>query len=148
MKRLNLVIIFLLIVGAGKAQKIMGFKDAGAANQIEWEKQFDSQLSAQNLDIWMQFLTSHPHHVGSPQDKANAEYIANLFMQWGYQTGIESYYVLFPTPKTRSLELLGSKPFRAKLEEPTLKADKTSGQKTEQLSTYNAYSADGDVTAE
>src|SRR5665811_2024449 len=37
---------------------------------------------------------------------------------------------------------------RDRLEEPTLKADKTSGQKTEQLPTYNAYSADGDVTAE
>ena len=121
---------------------------SNAANQINWEKQFDEQLSAKNLDIWMQFLSSHPHHVGSPQDKANAEYIANLFTQWGYQTEIASYNVLFPTPKTRLLELTGSKPFKAKLEEPTLKEDKTSGQKTEQLPSYNAYSADGDVTAE
>src|SRR5438105_15320763 len=96
----------------------------------------------------MQFLSSHPHHVGSPQDKANAEYIANLFRSWGYQTEIASYYVLFPTPKTRLLELLGSKPFKAKLEEPALAADKTSAQKAEQLPAYNAYSADGDVTGE
>ncbi|HMK25931.1 MAG TPA: transferrin receptor-like dimerization domain-containing protein, partial [Chitinophagaceae bacterium] len=129
-------------------QKIMGFTDANAARQIDWEKQFDAQLNAKNLDTWMQFLTSHPHHVGSPQDKANAEYMANLFRQWGYQTEIASYYVLFPTPKFRSLELLGSKPFKAKLEESTLTADKTSGQKAEQLPSYNAYSADGDVTAE
>jgi N-acetylated-alpha-linked acidic dipeptidase len=148
MKRLNLIIMFLLIVEAGNAQKIMGFKDANAVNQIDWEKQFDAQLSAKNMDIWMQFLASHPHHVGSPQDKANAEYIANFFTQWGYQTEIVSYYVLFPTPETRSLELIASKPFKAKLEEPALKEDKTSGQKTEQLPSYNAYSADGDVTAE
>jgi N-acetylated-alpha-linked acidic dipeptidase len=148
MKRLNLVIMFLFIVEAGNAQKIIGFTDAHAANQIDWEKQFDKQLSAKNLNIWMQFLTSHPHHVGSPQDKLNAEYIANLFTQWGYQTEIASYYVLFPTPEIRSLELLGNKTFKAKLEEPTLKEDKTSGQKTEQLPSYNAYSADGDVTAE
>jgi len=148
MKRLNLVIMFLLIVEAGNAQKIMGFTDTHAAYQIDWEKQFDALLSTKNMDTWMQFLSSHPHHVGSPQDKANAEYIANLFKQWGYQTEIASYYVLFPTPKTRSLELTGSRPFKAKLEEPTLKEDKTSGQKTEQLPSYNAYSADGDVTAE
>jgi N-acetylated-alpha-linked acidic dipeptidase len=148
MKRLNLVIIFLLIVEAGNAQKIMGFTDTHAAYQIDWEKQFDALLSTKNMDTWMQFLSSHPHHVGSPQDKANAEYIANLFKQWGYQTEIASYYVLFPTPKTRSLELTGTRPFKAKLEEPTLKEDKTSGQKTEQLPSYNAYSADGDVTAE
>jgi len=148
MKKLNLVLLFLFFVATTNAQKIMGFTDANAARQIDWEKQFDAQLNAKNLDTWMQFLTSHPHHVGSPQDKANAEYMANLFRQWGYQTEIASYYVLFPTPKFRSLELLGSKPFKAKLEESTLTADKTSGQKAEQLPSYNAYSADGDVTAE
>jgi len=86
--------------------------------------------------------------VGSAKDKVNAEYMANLFKQWGYQTEIATYYVLFPTPKTRVLELLGSKPYKAKLEEPSIPEDKTSGQKAEQLPTYNAYSADGDVTAE
>lgn len=107
MKRFNLLITLLLIVAVTDAQKITGFTDEGAANQISWEKQFDSQLSIQNLDTWMKFLSSHPHHVGSPRDKANAEFIAGLFSQWGYQTGIVSYYVLFPTPKTRLLELTG-----------------------------------------
>jgi len=148
MKCLNLVIMFLFIAEAGNAQNIMGFTDTSAADQINWEKQFDVQLSAKNLDIWMQFLTSHPHHVGSPQDKANAEYIADLFAQWGYQTEIASYFVLFPTPKSRLLELTGRKPFKAKLEEPALKEDRTAGQKSEQLPSYNAYSADGDVTAD
>ena len=126
----------------------MGFTDANAAKQLDWEKQFDAQLNAQNQDTWMKFLTSNPHHVGSAKDKANAEYMANLFKQWGFDTQIATYYVLFPTPKTRVLELLGSKPYKAKLEEPALLEDKTSGQKAEQLPTYNAYSADGDVTAE
>jgi N-acetylated-alpha-linked acidic dipeptidase len=148
MKKLNFVLMLLLFFATANAQKIMGFTDANATKQIDWEKQFDAQLNAQNLDTWMQFLTSHPHHVGSPQDKANAEYMANLFRQWGYQTEIASYFVLFPTPKFRQLELLGAKPYKAKLEESTLAADKTSGQKTEQLPSYNAYSADGDVTAE
>jgi N-acetylated-alpha-linked acidic dipeptidase len=130
------------------AQKMMGFTDADAAKQADWEKQFDAQLNGKDQDAWMKFLTSDPHHVGSPKDKANAEYMANLFKQWGYQTEIATYYVLFPTPKTRQLELLGSKPYKAKLEEPTLPEDHTSGQKAEQLPTYNAYSADGDVTAE
>ncbi len=137
-----------LFITITSAQKLMGFTDANAAKQIAWEKQFDAQLSAQNLDTWMKFMSSHPHHVGSPHDKANAEYMAGLFKQWGYQTEISTYYVLFPTPKTRVLELLGTKPYKAKLEEPSLPEDKTSGQKSEQLPTYNAYSADGDVTAE
>jgi len=131
-----------------EAQKLMGFTEANAKSQLDWEKQFDSKLNAKNLDTWMQFLTSHPHHVGSPQDKANADYMVNLFRSWGYQAELAEYHVLFPTPKTRVLELLGNKPYKAKLEEPALKEDKTSGQKSEQLPSYNAYSADGDVTAE
>lgn len=126
----------------------MGFTDNSASKQLEWEKAFDAQLVPQNLDTWMKYITSHPHHVGSPQDKANADYMAALFKQWGYQTEIATYSVLFPTPKTRVLELLSGKPFRAKLEEPTIAEDKYTGQKGEQLPSYNAYSADGDVTAD
>src|SRR6186713_1508316 len=148
MRRLQFVLVLVLSATIINAQKIMGFNEANAKSQLDWEKQYDAQLNAKNLDTWMQFLTSHPHHVGSPQGKANAEYMANLFRSWGYQTEIAEYQVLFPTPKTRVLELLGAKPYKAKLEEPGLKEDKTSGQKSEQLPPYNAYSADGDVTAE
>jgi N-acetylated-alpha-linked acidic dipeptidase len=148
MKKIFLFTLLIIFFGAEAQQKIIGFKDANAAKQLNWEKQFDAQLNPNNLDAWMKYLSAHPHHIGSPQGKLNAEYIANLFKQWGYQTGIETYYVLFPTPKTRVLELLGSKPYKAKLEESTLLQDKTSGQKSEQLPGYNAYSADGDVTAE
>ncbi len=148
MKGLNFILAILLMATISHAQKIMGFNEANAKAQLDWEKQFDQQLNAKNLDTWMQFLTSHPHHVGSVQGKANAEYMANLFRSWGYQTEIAEYHVLFPTPKFRLVELLGSKPYKAKLEEPALKEDRTSGQKSEQLPSYNAYSADGDVTAE
>ncbi|MEO6914402.1 MAG: transferrin receptor-like dimerization domain-containing protein [Chitinophagaceae bacterium] len=145
------ILIPLVCLGmftASAQKKMMGFSEAGAAIQSKWEKQFDSSLSTKNLDTWMKFLSSHPHHVGSVQDKANAEYIANLFRSWGYETSIDTYYVLFPTPKFRQLELLGPNAYKAKLEEPTLKEDRTSGQKSEQLPSYNAYSADGDITAE
>src|SRR6058998_2055638 len=139
MKQLSFGLIFILAISFSYSQKLMGFNDTNATKQLDWEKQFDAQLSGQDQDEWMKFLTSHPHHVGSPQDKANAEYMANLFKQWGYQTEIASYYVLFPTPKFRLLELTGSNPYKAKLEEPALAADKTSGQKAEQLPSYNIY---------
>src|ERR1043165_8560087 len=103
MRNLNFVLLLILFATTTNAQKIMGYTDADAAKQTDWEKQFDAQLNAQNLDTWMQFLSSHPHHVGSAQDKANAEYMANLFRSWGYQTELADYYVLFPTPTTRLL---------------------------------------------
>lgn len=149
MQKLKLSIFFLfLIIFKANSQKLIGFTDANATKQLDWEKQYDQVLSAKNQDTWMQYLTSHPHHVGSPQDKLNAEYMANLFKSWGYQTELAQYDVLFPSPKTRVLEIVGNKSYKAKLEEQALKEDRTSGQKAEQLATYNAYSADGDVTAE
>lgn len=149
MNKLALLILMCLNVLLANAQrKLIGFTEPNTISQLQWEKEFDSSLSLKNLDTWMQFLSSRPHHVGSPQGKANAEYMANLFRSWGFETNIDVYYVLFPTPKIRVLQLLGSKPYTAKLEEPTLKEDRTSGQKSEQLPSYNAYSADGDVTAE
>ena len=139
-------IFFTLFVSAQK--KLSGFFPANTQKQLDYEKQFDAMISTSNQDVWMKFLTSRPHHIGSEQGKANAEYMAGFFKQWGYETELARYDVLFPTPKSRSLELLGDKPYKAKLEEPSLKEDGTSGQKSEQLPTYNAYSADGDVTAE
>jgi len=129
-------------------QKITGFFQQNAQRQLAVEKQFDSMLSTSNQDEWMKFLTAGPHHIGSAKGKANAEYMAALFRQWGYETELAEYHVLFPTPKLRSLELLGDKSYKARLEEPVMAEDRTSGIKSEQLPTYNAYSADGDVTAE
>lgn len=129
-------------------QSLLGFKNENAASQRVLEKNFDSNLNAQNLAVWMKKLSAHPHHVGSPYDKENAEYMAELFRSWGYETTIDIYHVLFPTPKVRLLEMTSPKRYKAILQEPTLKEDATSGQKSEQLPTYNAFSIDGDVTAE
>ncbi len=148
MNKYFLFVLCLSTIQLAAQSKLMGFTASNATAQTELEKQFDAQLNPKNLDTWMQFITSHPHHVGSPQDKLNAEYMRDLFKSWGWQTEIATYSVLFPTPKLRVVELLGAQPYKAKLEEGTLKEDKTSGQKSEQLPSYNAFSADGNVTAE
>jgi N-acetylated-alpha-linked acidic dipeptidase len=95
----------------------------------------------------MQRLSARPHHVGSPYDKENADWILARFKEWGFDAHIETFDVLFPTPKVRILEMLEPTKFMAKLEEPAVPVDPTSNQKAEQLPTYNAYSPDGDVTA-
>jgi N-acetylated-alpha-linked acidic dipeptidase len=117
-------------------------------NQNDMEKKFDSCLNAKNLDEYMKVLSAHPHNTGSAYDKFNAEYIAGLFKSWGYDTQIEEFTVLFPTPKTRLLEMISPGKYKAVLTEPPLKEDATSSQTDEQLPTYNAYSIDGDVTGE
>jgi N-acetylated-alpha-linked acidic dipeptidase len=127
---------------------MLGFSAAGAEKERQLESQFDSQLNRDHLRDWMKRLSARPHHVGSAYDKDNAEFIAGLLTSWGYDTHIESFDVLFPTPKTRVLELIEPTHYTAKLAEPPLPQDATSGQTSEQLPSYNAYSTDGDVTGE
>lgn len=127
---------------------MLGFNAADAAKERSLEAQFDAQLNRDNLRNWMQRLSARPHHIGSPYDKDNAEFLASLFKSWGYDTAIEEFQVLFPTPKTRGVEMIAPERYTLKLSEPPLPQDRTSGQTNEQLPTYNAYSIDGDVTGD
>ncbi|HIO36838.1 MAG TPA: M28 family peptidase, partial [Candidatus Marinimicrobia bacterium] len=124
--------------------------DAGfdAETQRKLEERFDSYLNSDNLREWMKHMSSKPHHVGSPWSKQNAEYIAAKFEEWGYVTEIEQFDVLLPIPKVRLLEMVSPTRFTAKLKEPVLEEDATSSVMEDRLPGYNAYSADGDVTAE
>lgn len=116
------------------------------SQKSDWEVKFRAIPSAERQLEYMQHLSARPHHVGSPYGKENAEWLAATYKQWGLDARIESFNVLFPTPKERLVELVGPNKFIALLQEQTFSVDPTSGQKKEQLPTYNAYSIDGDVT--
>lgn len=133
---------------ARPAADLLGFGSEQVAAQREREARFDASLKPEDLREWMRRLSARPHPVGSPFGKEVAEYVAAQFRSWGYDTRIETFHVLFPTPVTRVVEMVGPTPFQAKLTEPSLKEDGTSGQAREQLPVYNAYSVDGDVTAD
>ncbi len=133
---------------AAPAAPLLGFSEERAAQQRDLEARFDSHLKAENLREWMKRLTARPHHVGSAYGKDNAEYMAALFRSWGWDAKLEEFHVLFPTPTERVLEMVAPTRFTAKLAEPAVPGDSTSGQADEQLPTYNAYSIDGDVTGE
>jgi N-acetylated-alpha-linked acidic dipeptidase len=125
---------------------LQGFSSNAAQAERDWEGKFRSIPSPDNLRDYMKRLSARPHHVGSPYDKENAEWILSRFKEWGWDAHIENFEVLFPTPKERLVELVAPTKFTAKLEEPTVPEDPTSSQHAEQLPTYNAYSGDGDVT--
>jgi N-acetylated-alpha-linked acidic dipeptidase len=148
---LHLVCLSLLaaaaLAPAADAPPLRGYSPESARAEHDWEVRFRAIPSPQNLHDYMQRLSARPHHVGSPYDKDNAEWILAKFKEWGLDAHIETFEVLFPTPKFRALEMVAPERFTAKLMEPTVPGDPTSGQHDEQLPTYNAYSIDGDVTA-
>src|SRR5580693_4547307 len=140
------LIVPSLALGAGQTA-LVGYSPRSSQSEREWETKFRAIPDPSNLREYMRRLSARPHHVGSPYDKDNAEWILAHFKEWGLDAHIEQFDVLFPTPKVRLLEMLAPTKFTAKLEEPALAVDPTSNQKDEQLPTYNAYSIDGDVTA-
>jgi N-acetylated-alpha-linked acidic dipeptidase len=139
---------FLLLAASSDTEPALhGYSAASSRSQRDWETKFRAIPEPQNQRDYMQRLSARPHHVGSPYDKDNAEWMLNKFKEWGLDASIETFDVLFPTPKVRVVELLEPTKFTARLQEPVLAVDPTSNQQAEQLPTYNAYSADGDVTA-
>ena len=118
------------------------------SKQNELELQFDKVLNPQNLDTWMKHMSSKPHHVGSPWSKQNAEYAANKFKEWGFESAVETFEVLVPFPKVRKLSMVAPNKVELKLYEPAVEGDKSSEMTKDVLPGYNAFSADGNVTAE
>ena len=135
-----------VLASASADPPLFGFTAQSARAEREWETRFRSLPLPDSLRSYMRQLSARPHHVGSPYDSANAEWIRARLASWGWDAKIEQFDALVPTPKTRLVELVAPTRFKAKLEEPAVPGDPTSSQRSEQLPSYNAYSADGDVT--
>src|SRR6266851_1596606 len=151
MKNLSRILVccsvLLVAAPAADSPALQGFSADSATTERAWESKFKAIPNTERLRQYMQRLSARPHHVGSPYDKDNAEWILAKFKEWGLDAKIENFDVLFPTPRERTVELLEPVRFAARLEEPPVTGDPTSNQQKEQLPSYNAYSIDGDVTA-
>jgi N-acetylated-alpha-linked acidic dipeptidase len=157
MKRV-LILLVLLVAGFAAGPRLSrslsdeptlaGFSAESSRAERQWEEKFKAIPNPQRMRDYMQRLSARPHSVGSPYDKDNAEWLLAKFKEFGLDAHIETFDILFPTPKEREVELVeGGRKFTAKLQEPAVPVDPTSNQQNEQLPTYNAYSIDGDVTA-
>ncbi|HEY7289548.1 MAG TPA: transferrin receptor-like dimerization domain-containing protein [Vicinamibacterales bacterium] len=133
----------LVAIGAFTVLVAAPIAQSGSQN---WDAKFRELPQPSNIRATMERMSARPHHVGSPYDKDNAEWLLARFKEYGWDAQIEEFSVLFPTPKERLLELVEPTHFTAKLEESAVSVDPTTDQKNEQLPNYNAYSIDGDVT--
>ena len=135
----------LLLPAQDSVRPLRGFSVAGARSERQWEDKFRAIPTPANLREYMRRLSARPHHVGSPYDKDNAEWMLAKFKSWGLDAKIETFDVLFPTPKEpRRWKWPSPRKFTATLDEPVLTGDPTTDQKSEQLPTYHAYSKDGE----
>ena len=134
-------------VAVAEPAPLLGFTAPHAASERALEAKFDANLSADAIGERLRTMSSAPNQVGSPHDKANADFVLAQFKAWGWDAHIETFSVLYPTPKTESLDLIGDKSFAATLTEPAMPGDATSANQAGGLPAYVAYGGDGDVTA-
>ncbi|HEX5474752.1 MAG TPA: transferrin receptor-like dimerization domain-containing protein [Vicinamibacterales bacterium] len=126
---------------------LRGFTSKAADAELRAEQKFRAIPKAENLREYMETISEDPHNAGSPNSRKVAEYILSKFQSWGLNASIEQFQALMPYPTERVVELVAPEKYEAKLKEPPVPEDKDSAD-AGQLPTFNAYSADGDVTAD
>lgn len=144
--RSSLALIALAVHAQAPAPApLRGFQPDQWKIQHDREEQAKAIPQSERLRIYMDRMAAAPHHAGSPGSKAVATYLSSQLADWGFDTRIETFEALIPYPTTRTLEMTAPVRFRAKLAEPPIAEDPSTAQEN-QLATFNAYGASGDVT--
>lgn len=126
---------------------LRGFDPASQAQEILWEQQARAIPEAARIGEFIRKFSAQAHLAGTPQSKQTAEGILAQLREAGLDASIERFEALLPTPKSRTLEITAPVKLRLKLDEPSVAGDPgatTAGM----VPPYNAYSADGNITAQ
>src|SRR3954462_326083 len=107
-------------------EPLRGFSVESSRIERDWETRFRAIPDPARMRSAMERLAARPHHVGSPYDRANAEWLRDQFRSFGWQAEIENFDVLFPTPKERVVELVAPTELKALQQESSLSGDRTS----------------------
>ncbi|CAN5303434.1 transferrin receptor-like dimerization domain-containing protein [soil metagenome] len=148
MRRAVTILALLLAVAASAPLAQPAPPAATATSNADLERRFDASIDPAEMGGWMKTMAAEPNHVGSPHDKANAEMVLAQFKEWGWDAKIETFEVLYPTPISETLEIVGPRPFKATLTEAPVPGDASSAKTKDQLPAYVAFGGDGDATAE
>ena len=132
---------------AADADLLRGFDRAGTEAQRRLEKKILDVPHPGRVEEAIRIMSEEPHHTGSEASMRVAAWALAQFRSMGLEADYHELEGLMPVPRERSLEILSPVPYTARLEEPGLVEDKDSTD-AGQLPTFNAYSPDGDVTAQ
>ena len=129
------------------AVSIHGFTAKSAVTQKQYERAFQEQVSAERCKHKLRYLTEEPHLAGTENSRKVAEYLRDAFQEYGLKVEIYTYEVYLPFPLEVRVELVSPTAYLATGKEASWEWDKDSYE-TEIVVGYNAYSPDGDVTAD
>ncbi len=140
------LLLLIPCIAAGGDLPVCGFPPSKVAAELKLEERAKAVPQSAHIRDYILKMSEEPHEAGSPRSKEVAEYALGLLRQFGLAADIEVYEALMPRPVERTLEMTAPVSYRAGLKEVVISSDKDSGD-AHQLPLFNAYSADGDVTA-
>ena len=126
---------------------IRGFTAENAITQKEYETAFQKLVSVERCQHKLRYLTEEPHLAGTENSRKIAEYLRDAFQAYGLKVQMYEYKVYLPYPLEVRVELVSPTEYVAVGKEASWEWDKDSYE-TEIVAGYNAYSPDGDVTAD
>lgn len=132
---------------SGDVLGIQGFTAENAVVEKQYEEAFKTLVSPEMCRHKLRRLTEEPHLAGTENSRKVAEYLRDEFENYGLQVQMYEYYVYLPHPIEVYVTLVSPTEHLAINKEASWEWDKDSYE-TEIVPGYNAYSPDGDVTAE
>lgn len=143
------VAIALFLTPRPQAQPgaIRGFPGDAVTAQRQREEQFRKVPDSAKLKEYMTVMAGEPHVAGRPGSRKVAEYALAQFKSWGLDARIESFEALMPWPTERVVEMVAPTRTTMVIKEVAIPEDPDSSD-ADHTPTFNAYSADGDVTGE
>ena len=142
-----LICLALLPSALADGATMRGFFAKEVPDELKLEAEARSTPDPERLRGYLDYLAGEAHNAGSARSKAVAQHIAATLREWGLDAYVEELEALMPFPTIRQVEIIGPKRYVAALKEPAIPQDPASDAPNE-LPTFNAYGATGDVTGE
>lgn len=131
-----------------QAQDLTGYSAKGAETQTQLEAQFRERIDKSRFKTHLKTLTEHPHIAGTPANEKVKDYIVNSMSKAGLDVKTYPYEVYMSSGPGESLvEIILPEALTLDQQENALEEDPYSSH-PELLKGWNAYSGNGDVTAE
>ena len=134
-------------VSAQTSSNLRGFTPTNSISQKKYEEAFKQLTSPETCRQELQRLTEEPHLAGTENSYKIAQYLHSRYQEYGLDAQIYEYEVYLPYPIEVRVEMIAPTHYLAVGKEDSWAWDKDSYE-TNIVAGYNAYSPDGDVTAD
>ena len=132
---------------AQTSSTLRGFTPQNSISQKKYEEAFKRLTSPEMCRRELRYLTEEPHLAGTENSYKIAQYLYNRYQEYGLDAQIYEYKVYLPYPIEVRVEMIVPTHYLAVGKEESWEWDKDSNE-TNIVAGFNAYSPDGDVTAD